>query len=75
MRKGVGMWQGEFWGKWILAAIAAYRYYEDDGLREFIDSAAKGLISTQDASGYIGTYSNSSFYGPGTWNIWCRKLG
>ena len=73
LNPGRGMWQGEFWGKWMLSVTAAYDYYGDPELREFIAQAAEGLISTQDENGYIGTYRDSTFYGPGTWNIWSRK--
>ena len=36
IRPGYGMWQGEFWGKWVLSAIAAARYTRDDALRSLI---------------------------------------
>lgn len=68
-----GEWQGEFWGRWVLSAVAAHRYHPDAALREFLRTAARGLISTQDADGYIGTYFDSSRVGPGTWNVWGRK--
>lgn len=73
LQPGVGKWQGEFWGKWVLGLVAAYRYYGDDSLLEFIRRAARGLLGTQDANGYIGTYADSSYVQPGTWNVWCRK--
>ncbi|MFC1452248.1 beta-L-arabinofuranosidase domain-containing protein [Verrucomicrobiota bacterium] len=68
-----GVWRGEFWGKYILGAIAACRYYGSAELKERIRAAVKGLLSTQDNDGYIGTYRDSGFFGPNTWNIWCRK--
>ncbi len=68
-----GVWRGEFWGKYILGAIAACQYNTCDDLRERIRSAATGLISTQDENGYIGTYTDSTKYISSTWNIWCRK--
>lgn len=68
-----GQWRGEFWGKYILSAIAAQRYYQDMALRERIARAVEGLLSTQEANGYLGTYRHSTFAGPTTWNIWCRK--
>ncbi len=69
-RKG---WRGEFWGKYMVSVIAACRYYQSDELREQIRKRVKGLISTQDENGYIGTYADSMDFGRGTWNIWCRK--
>jgi len=68
-----GVWRGEFWGKYILGAIAACQYYDSDDLKERVRIAATGLISTQNKDGYIGTYTDSKKYGPHTWNIWCRK--
>ena len=77
MKGKAGFWQGEFWGKWILSAIAACRYYGDDQLREFIAESARSIIQTQDPDGYIGTYSDPGFLQPidgnMNWNVWCRK--
>ena len=68
-----GQWRGEFWGKYILSAIEAYRYYQVDDLRIRIESAVKGLISKQDSNGYIGTYKDSGFLIGNNWNVWSRK--
>jgi DUF1680 family protein len=70
---GRGVWRGEFWGKCILSAIAACRYYSSEELRRRVEQAVKGLLSTQDDNGYIGTYYDSQFFGTNTWNIWGRK--
>jgi DUF1680 family protein len=78
LRPGSGLWQGEFWGKWMLSAVAAQRYTGDEALRDTIRSSAEEILETQDPDGYIGTYSDSSFVRaeePGiNWNVWCRKL-
>ncbi len=68
-----GQWRGEFWGKYILSAIEAYRYYQDDDLKSRIESAVDGLISCRDSNGYIGTYKNTGFLVGNNWNVWCRK--
>ncbi len=68
-----GQWRGEFWGKYILSAVEACRYYQSDDLKLRIESAVKGLISTQDSNGYIGTYNNSGFLIGNNWNVWSRK--
>ncbi|UKI33144.1 MAG: hypothetical protein L6W00_06535 [Lentisphaeria bacterium] len=31
-----GIWQGEFWGKWIIGAVRTAEYFDDGELREFI---------------------------------------
>lgn len=72
-RPGAGQWRGEFWGKYMLCAIAACRYYGDGALRERIAAAAHGLLKTQDESGYIGTYRDAGFLLGNNWNVWCRK--
>lgn len=69
---GSGYWQGEFWGKWMLGAIAAQRYTGDPDLKEFIRKAARQAVATQHASGYIGTYSKTDMT-KGGWNIWGMK--
>lgn len=76
MDPDVGHWQGEFWGKWILSAIAAYRYTGSAKLRNTIEAATREVMATQDADGYLGTYHDSKFLhsrGSHCWNVWCRK--
>lgn len=72
-----GLWQGEFWGKWILSAIAAHRYTGQNKLKDLIRQAVTGLLATQRADGYIGTYEDSGFVfsvdDKQNWNVWCRK--
>ena len=64
-------WQSEFWGKWMLSAVSAYKYTRDQDLLAKMEYAVKGLLDTQLKSGYIGNY------GPQTqltrWDIWGRK--
>jgi len=68
-----GQWRGEFWGKYLLSAIAAARYYHSDELNVRIADAVKGLLSTQEPNGYIGTYAHSDFVVGNTWNVWDQK--
>lgn len=85
----VGLWQGEFWGKWIISAARVCRYTGNAELKEFLHNAALTLIGFQHENGYIGTYKESkNFMSPApteevikemgwacnwNWNIWCRK--
>ncbi len=64
-------WQTEFIGKWMLGAIASYRYNQDPVLLAKISSAAKDLMSTQQPDGYIGNYKESDRLS--AWDIWGRK--
>ncbi len=87
--KGViGIWQGEYWGKWIISAVRAARYTGDAGLREFICKAVAELLSLQDENGCISTYRRAGWFHTApkeevveaigepcdwNWNIWARK--
>ena len=83
-----GIWQGEFWGKWIISGARVSRYYGDEELKAFLLKAGKTMLSFQREDGYIGTYKNSlNVFAPDpevtkkvmgwpckwNWNIWCRK--
>lgn len=70
-RKETRLWQTEFWGKWILSAIAAYEYNCDPELFKLIQKAAKDLIATQTPDGYIGNYTPETQLNH--WNIWGCK--
>ncbi|MBT3379012.1 MAG: hypothetical protein HN742_01145 [Lentisphaerae bacterium] len=77
MNPNSGLWQGEFWGKYILSAIAACAYTGDRDLEAFVADSTRQLIATQREDGYIGTYDESGFVclrpGGTNWNVWCRK--
>ncbi|MEI6753245.1 MAG: beta-L-arabinofuranosidase domain-containing protein [Paludibacter sp.] len=64
-------WQTEFWGKWILSAMDAYRYNQDAELLKIIQNAVSGLLSTQTPDGYIGNYAPESQLT--AWDVWGRK--
>jgi uncharacterized protein len=70
-RNETRLWQGEFWGKLMLAAISSCSYNNDPIMRKKIDDAVDGLISTQTPDGYIGNYSDSARLQQ--WDVWCRK--
>jgi hypothetical protein len=65
------MWQTEFWGKWILSAIASYEYNQDPEMLKIIQNAVSGLLATQTSDGYIGNYSPEAQLQH--WDIWGRK--
>ena len=70
---GQGLWQGEFWGKQVLSAIAAINYYNDEALRQRLRNAIPAFLEKQDENGYLGTYTDSTLVCGNVWNIWCRK--
>jgi len=83
-----GIWQGEFWGKWIIGAVRYCEYAGNPELKEFIRRGVHTLIALQEPSGYLGTYrdpmnvfaadperTQAALGWPcdWNWNIWCRK--
>jgi uncharacterized protein len=65
------LWQSEFWGKWILSAIASYDYNRDPEMLKDIQKSVSELLATQTPAGYIGNYSDSAQLSQ--WDIWGRK--
>ena len=65
------LWQMEFWGKWILGAVAAWEYYHDPVLMDHMSKSVAALIETQLPNGYIGNYSPEAQLEQ--WDIWGRK--
>ena len=64
-------WQSEFWGKWMLSAVAAYEYKQDQELLQKMKRAVSSLIKTQLSNGYIGNYGPENQLT--RWDIWGRK--
>ncbi len=65
------LWQMEFWGKWMLGAVAAWEYTHDEQLMEHMSNSVKSIIETQLPNGYIGNYSLE--HQLTNWDIWGRK--
>ncbi len=65
------LWQSEFWGKWMLSAVAAWKYTQDPELMKTMKHAVDGLLETQLENGYIGNYSPQAQCTQ--WDIWGRK--
>jgi len=76
-----GSWQGEYWGKTMLSAVAVERLTRDFELATWIVTNATAFVRQfQRADGYLCSYSDENAIGPnadGTerfcWNIWGRK--
>src|SRR5690554_2580643 len=47
------LWQSEFWGKWMLSAVEAWKYTYDSELMDMMKGAVAGLLETQTPDGYI----------------------
>ena len=57
-RPGVHPWQGEHLGKWLHAAVLAWRITGDIKLQKEMESNVKRLLATQLPDGYLGTYDD-----------------
>ncbi len=65
------LWQMEFWGKWMLGAVAAWEYSHDAELMEHMSKSVTSIIETQLPNGYIGNYTPENQLTD--WDIWGRK--
>ena len=65
------LWQMEFWGKWMLGAVAAWEYTHDKSLLKHMNESVKSIIETQLPNGYIGNYTDAAQLT--NWDIWGRK--
>ncbi len=65
------LWQMEFWGKWMLGAVAAWEYNHDEELMDHMSKSVKSIIDTQLPNGYIGNYPPE--HQLTSWDIWGRK--
>ena len=75
-RPGDQPWIGEHVGKWLHAATLAWAYSGDEALRRKLDAVVQALIATQEADGYLGTYTADKRFGlfdGADWDVWCHK--
>lgn len=75
-RPGRQAWIGEHVGKWLHAATLAWAYNGDPALRAKLDRIVAELLKTQEADGYLGTYTPDKRFGlfPGAdWDVWVHK--
>jgi len=66
------VWQTEFWGKWMHAAVPYARYGASARLMESVDRGIDTILSTQEPNGYIGNYPDELRCGEG-WDVWGMK--
>ena len=76
-----GSWQGEYWCKTMLSAVAVQRLTGDKELKTWIRDRALAFVKEfQQADGYVCSYSDPWNFGPNedgsakfNWNLWGRK--
>ena len=77
----MGAWQGEFWGKYMLAGAEVAESRNDDELKQWLaENAIRFVREFRQSDGYICSYADRSFLGGPkdprhdfAWNIWGRK--
>ena len=73
-----GWWQTEFWGKWMHSAVPYAMYLAsgergaEERLAKKIERGVERMLSSQEASGYIGNYPDELRCGNG-WDVWGMK--
>ena len=67
-----GWWQTEFWGKFMHAAVPYLEYAPTEKLRDSVERGLERVLSSQEASGYIGNYPDELRCGEG-WDVWGMK--
>ncbi|MBQ6328751.1 MAG: glycoside hydrolase family 127 protein [Kiritimatiellae bacterium] len=81
MKPEMGAWQGEFWGKYMLAGAEVAEHVGDEELETWLREKAVDFVRRyQQGDGYLCSYADREFLGgPGdprcrfAWNIWGRK--
>ena len=66
-------WAGEYWGKWMTAAVPVWQLTGDSALRDKINRTVKFIQESQYDDGYIGSLPLQRRYRQSDWDIWCRK--
>ena len=70
-RPGKHAWIGEHIGKFLDAGTRVYRYNKDARLKTLMDRMVKELLATQEADGYMGTYTAAEKWT--SWDVWSHK--
>lgn len=66
------LWQTEFWGKWMHAAVPLAAYSGNGTLCEKIERGIDRVLASQEECGYIGNYPDELRCGEG-WDVWGIK--
>ena len=72
-----GLWQTEFWGKWMHAAVPLASYSRNATLRDSIAHGVERVLASQEPDGYIGNYPDALRFGDGgdVWGIKYTMMG
>ncbi|NOS54725.1 MAG: hypothetical protein HOP37_00545, partial [Cyclobacteriaceae bacterium] len=70
-RPGIHPWAGEHVGKYLETASNVWRNTHDVRLKKQMDRMMFELINTQEADGYLGTYTKDKHWT--SWDVWSHK--
>ncbi len=70
-RPGIHPWAGEHVGKYLETACNTWKLTRDPRLKKQMDRIMYGLINTQLADGYLGTYTPDQYWT--SWDVWSHK--
>ena len=67
------LWQSEFWGKYMHAAVPFMDYADDAALRAKVAASVRDVLAAQEPGGYVGNYREDARYRKGNWDVWGTK--
>ena len=70
-RPGKQTWVGEYPGKYLHAAVRAWRYSKNAQLKAQMDRIVDILLACQREDGYLGTYLPANYWTD--WDVWAHK--
>ena len=73
LHDGQGLWQTEFWGKYMQAAVPLARYSQNAVLNDKIARGVKGIIAAQLPDGYLGNSAADKRWDDDTLDVWNAK--
>lgn len=72
-RTETGLWQTEFWGKYMHSAVPFWAATGCAQLKARIDAGVESVLSAQLPDGYIGNYREDCRSPSGGWDVWGIK--
>ena len=72
-RTETGLWQTEFWGKYMHSAAPFWTFTKCPRLKSQIDAGVENVISAQLDDGYIGNYAKERRSATEAWDVWGIK--
>lgn len=71
IKRNIGGWRGEYWGKMMRGACMICSVTGDDTLYSILTDSVRDMLTAADKGGRFSTYSRECDCM--RWDIWCRK--